>query len=218
MAVLKYHDGAGWEPVVSALQGPTGPTGVAVGLPTGGATGAVLTKTSTTDYATEWGIPGKILQVVQTVKTDTFTTSSNSYVNVTGLSATITPQSNTNKILIFGQISHGLGNNNGYGAFKITRGDTDIYLGDAAGDRVRGVFGGDSGGETVAQQERRKLISESIIFLDSPNTSSSITYNLKVRQTRDTGSPVNINMAELDTDNIQRVRGASSITLMEVAI
>lgn len=24
MAVLKYHDGVGWEPVVSALQGPTG--------------------------------------------------------------------------------------------------------------------------------------------------------------------------------------------------
>lgn len=27
MAVLKYHDGVGWEPVVSALQGPTGPAG-----------------------------------------------------------------------------------------------------------------------------------------------------------------------------------------------
>lgn len=54
MAVLKYHDGTGWEPVVSALQGPTGPTGVAVGLPTGGATGASLIKSSSTDYATEW--------------------------------------------------------------------------------------------------------------------------------------------------------------------
>jgi hypothetical protein len=27
VAVLKYHDGTGWEPVASALQGPTGPTG-----------------------------------------------------------------------------------------------------------------------------------------------------------------------------------------------
>jgi hypothetical protein len=57
VAVLKYHDGTGWEPVVSALQGPTGstgPTGVAVGLPTGGATGASLIKSSSTDYATEW--------------------------------------------------------------------------------------------------------------------------------------------------------------------
>ena len=26
MAVLKYYDGSAWEPVVSALQGPTGPS------------------------------------------------------------------------------------------------------------------------------------------------------------------------------------------------
>ena len=59
MAVLKYYDGSDWEPVVSALQGPTGPTGatgVATGLPTGGVTGAVLAKTSTTDYATQWSV------------------------------------------------------------------------------------------------------------------------------------------------------------------
>jgi hypothetical protein len=40
MAVLKYYDGTDWEPIVSALQGPTGPIG-----PTGptGATGATGT-------------------------------------------------------------------------------------------------------------------------------------------------------------------------------
>jgi hypothetical protein len=59
MPILKYYDGSDWEPVASALQGPTGvtgPTGVATGLPTGGVTGAVLAKTSTTDYATEWDV------------------------------------------------------------------------------------------------------------------------------------------------------------------
>jgi hypothetical protein len=44
MAVLKYYDGASWEPVVSALQGPTGPTGSDATMtgPTGptGATGS----------------------------------------------------------------------------------------------------------------------------------------------------------------------------------
>jgi hypothetical protein len=41
MAVLKYYDGDSWEPVVSALQGPTGPTGAAstVTGPTGPAGG-----------------------------------------------------------------------------------------------------------------------------------------------------------------------------------
>ena len=38
---------------------------------------------------------GKILQVISTTKTDSFSTNSNSYVDITGLSATITPQSGT---------------------------------------------------------------------------------------------------------------------------
>ena len=39
---------------------------------------------------------GKILQVVSTTKTDPFSSSSTSYVDVTGLSATITPASSSN--------------------------------------------------------------------------------------------------------------------------
>ena len=43
---------------------------------------------------------GKILQVLQTVKTDTFTTTSTSFVDVTGLSVSITPATTSSKILI----------------------------------------------------------------------------------------------------------------------
>ena len=39
MAVLKYYDGSDWEPVASALVGPTGPTGVAGATGATGATG-----------------------------------------------------------------------------------------------------------------------------------------------------------------------------------
>jgi len=38
---------------------------------------------------------GSVLQVVQTNKTNSFSTSSGSYVDITGLSATITPTSST---------------------------------------------------------------------------------------------------------------------------
>jgi hypothetical protein len=43
MAVLKYYDGTDWEPVASALQGPTGPSITGATGPTGttGATGTV---------------------------------------------------------------------------------------------------------------------------------------------------------------------------------
>ena len=43
---------------------------------------------------------GKVLQVVSTTKTDTATTSSTSYSDISGLNLTITPSSASNKILI----------------------------------------------------------------------------------------------------------------------
>lgn len=47
MPVLKYYDGATWQPVASALQGPTGPSVTGATGPTG-ATGAVTTDAAVT--------------------------------------------------------------------------------------------------------------------------------------------------------------------------
>ena len=44
---------------------------------------------------------GKILQVVSALKTDAFTTTSTTFVDVTGVSVSVTPTSATSKILIF---------------------------------------------------------------------------------------------------------------------
>ena len=46
------------------------------------------------------GVGGKVLQVVSTVKTDTFTTSSGTFTDLTGMSVSITPSSASNKVLI----------------------------------------------------------------------------------------------------------------------
>ena len=43
---------------------------------------------------------GNIIQVVQSFKGDTFTTTSSTFVDVTGLSVSITPSSSSNKILV----------------------------------------------------------------------------------------------------------------------
>ena len=43
---------------------------------------------------------GAVLQVVSTAKTDTFSSSTGSYIDITGLSVSITPSSTSNKILI----------------------------------------------------------------------------------------------------------------------
>ena len=50
---------------------------------------------------------GSILQVVSTTKTDTFTSTSTSMVDITGLSATITPSSTSSKILVMASVASG---------------------------------------------------------------------------------------------------------------
>jgi hypothetical protein len=153
---------------------------------------------------------GTILQVVSTDKTDTFTTTSTTYTAVTGLSATITPRSTDSKILIVTQITHGFGNSTGFGHFKVTGGNTSSYVGVTAGSRIAGVFGG-----LTNETTPNISLSGSIVYLDSPATTSAVTYGVEVRQAL-TGSVV-INRSVNDSDGAQTTRGASSITLMEVA-
>ena len=43
---------------------------------------------------------GKILQVIQTVKTDTWSSTAASFTDISGMSLSITPTSTSNKILI----------------------------------------------------------------------------------------------------------------------
>jgi hypothetical protein len=62
--------------------------------------GATLTNSGT---ATGFG---KVLQVVSTTKTDTFTTSSTSLTDLTGMSASITPSSTSNKILVLSSLTY----------------------------------------------------------------------------------------------------------------
>ena len=153
---------------------------------------------------------GKIAQVVSTAKTDTFTTSSQTYTTVTGLTATITPSATSSKVLINAQVSFSLAEGSGgLGFFKVTRGGTDIYIGDAASARIRTVFGGRN--QILGDLT---LLSGSIQFLDSPSSTSALTYQVEARGVD--GASVYVNRAGSDQDISNRPRGASSITLMEV--
>jgi hypothetical protein len=161
---------------------------------------------------------GKILQVVSVNKTDAnFTTTSTTYLNVTGLSATITPSSTSSKILVMAQITYGGGNNGGGGHFKVVRGGSDVsYLGDATGNsRVRNVFGGSDSGVGVAHEPAFRTWSNPITFVDSPNSTSALTYTVQTRNV-DSGA-VYVNRTERNTDSVRNSIGASSITLIEVA-
>ena len=50
-------------------------------------------------------VGGGVIQVVQSIKTDTFSTTSQSFVDITGLSAIITPTRSDSKIIIHYSVS-----------------------------------------------------------------------------------------------------------------
>lgn len=150
-----------------------------------------------------------VVQVKSTAKTDTFTTTSATFVDVTGLTVSITPTSASNKILIVAQIAHGIGEATPWGHFKLNGGNTSNYVGNTAGSRISAVFGGFSN-----YSGQNTLNSSSIVYLDSPATTSATTYAVQVRA--GTSGSVRVNYSSTDSDNASVTRGASSITVFEV--
>ena len=155
---------------------------------------------------------GKILQVLSTTKTDTFSTTSGSKVDVTGLSLAITPSSSSNKILITGRLNIGLVRTAPYlYPIFILRGSTEIGIHDAASNRTRAHTGGQW---PCASSD--PTVDYSIEFLDSPSTTSETTY--KVQIFSESGGTAYVNRGnEADGDSSITGRFASTFTLMEIA-
>jgi hypothetical protein len=155
------------------------------------------------------GMGGKILQVVQTVKSDTFSSTSTSFADVTGLSATITPSSTSNKILVTVSISHGRSSAI-LNHFKLLRGTTDIAIGDTGGSGTRSTIGSYLGSADSVSD----LITSTIQFLDSPSSTSSTTYKIQTK-VQASGGTSYVNRS--GSDGIYGARTISTITLMEIA-
>jgi hypothetical protein len=147
-----------------------------------------------------------IKQVVQTVKTDTFVTSSATFVDVTGLAVTITPSTNTSKVLVIVQLTTAESQDGALGFWKVVGGNMGTYIGNTEGTRTRAVTGGHTRGETNGGMQ-----SQSIVYLDSPATGSAVTYQVQAGI-----NDCYLNRASGDGDGPSRGRGASSITAIEV--
>ena len=75
------------------------------------------------------GLGGKVLQVVQATKTNTFESTSTSFVDITDYNVAITPSSSSNKILIQGflTVSGNTWSTTGL-YFQLVRGSTNILM------------------------------------------------------------------------------------------
>jgi hypothetical protein len=157
---------------------------------------------------------GKILQVVSATKTDTQTFSTQGNFDITGLSVSITPSSASNKILVIYTVNVGP-TEGGYSAgVSIVRGSTEIFIGDAAGNR-RQVSTFTSISNTGGGTDYN-LVNANGTHLDSPNTTGATTYKMIARNFH--SQNLHINRSRIDSDSDVVSRTASSITVMEVAL
>lgn len=148
-----------------------------------------------------------VVQVKSATKSDTFSMTSSTFADVTGLSVSITPTSASNKVFVIVTLNFTTTGAPQAG-FRLVRDSTDIGLGDAAGSRLRVVTGG-------YQQAASLLHRASMSFLDSPATTSATTYKVQMNSTDNTNL-VYINRSVTDTDSASFMRGSSTITVFEV--
>jgi len=165
-----------------------------------------ITGLTTTGISAVQKLPaGTVLQVVQGVKSDrqTFSLTDNSYQDISSLSASITPTSSSNKILVLVTIG-------GCGAsvtsdllFRIVRGSTTIALGDSGVTYLSSI--------AIRTSSNELTSTPAINFLDSPATTSSTTYKIQIGATGNYTGGVNLRT------NSNVFGSISTITLMEIA-
>jgi hypothetical protein len=172
-------------------------------LPAAFVSGNVLTAAQLNDLRGAF----RVLQVVSTTKTDTFSTSSTTYTDVTGLTATITPSSTSSKILVVATCL-GAGTPGSTTAnFRLARGGTGIAIGDAgASNQIRVT-------SFVTAVDRPESVA--MCTLDSPSTTSATTYS--VQMCNEGQSTAYLNRSQSDGNFAANVRGSSTITVMEIS-
>tara|TARA_Y100001937_G_C7039302_1_gene293861 strand:- start:356 stop:901 length:546 start_codon:yes stop_codon:yes gene_type:complete len=151
---------------------------------------------------------GKVGQVVQTVKTDVFSTTSSSFVDVTGLTASITPSATSSKVLVTVNLCVSSSDNSI--STLLFRDSTQIALGDASSSKTR-CFGGSAYSGHVGDTTHMPYNTN---FLDSPNSSSQVTY--KIQGAAIGGGTLYYGRGTSDTDNSQHARTINIITLTEI--
>lgn len=159
---------------------------------------------------------GGVKQLKQTLKTSSFTSSSGSYVDVTGLSVTITPSSASNRILVMCNASLTAENQaGGLGYLKM----------------IRNVGGGgfselaestDSGSYTHGHAEIEfntayghvGSVPLNFLYFDNPNTTSAVIYKMSAK-TNGSGTMVLGRSGRADTSS-QDIKHATQLIAMEI--
>ena len=193
-------------------------TGINVGgLPNGIVDTDMLANNAVTDAKSSI-TTGKIVQVVHVDKSDYFSTTSTSHTDITGMTASITPTSASNYILVEFRLVCSGGDNN-YSTLRIQR---QIAGGSYGNPSVitsgsNSSDAGHSGADTEVSYGQYKTYNRVCRIKDQPNTTSQVNYKIQVRS-QSSGFVLNrTGHSSAGNTSSSQGEGTSSITLMEVA-
>ena len=155
---------------------------------------------------------GKVLQTLQTFTNTVQTISGTSFTDITNMSKAITPAATTSKVLITVCVNYST-STDGFPAFKLLRDST--WIGESTsidpGQETTFMAAVPGGGAGIPTQ----MGLATYVYLDSPSTTSEVTYKLQVSPMRTTSRTVEINQAITQNDNNQ-CSGTSTITVQEI--
>ena len=164
---------------------------------------------------------GSVLQV-QTVTSEAQTSVSGvSFSDF--MSVAITPKFSSSKIHISCSINLSAQNTTGgstdqgirYSGVKLFRDSTQIAVNsNTSGNRTAVWFSANTVGQTT--NEAYRMANNSGQFLDSPSSTSAITYKVQIGQSNQTSSFVVANTSPIDDNGSYTHHGVSQLTLMEI--
>ena len=156
---------------------------------------------------------GSVLQVVQDIETAASSEDlSVGAFSAAILSASITPSSASSKILVICSLNLATETTTAGAAALIKRGSTSIGLGDAAGGGTQATGGG------FGSSVNGRIISNiAMTILDSPSTTSSVTYTAHGKTGLNGTAFLFWNREQQSTTNSSHNRVSSTLTLMEIA-
>ena len=157
-------------------------------------------------------LTGSILQIKSFTLTSATSSTADGFVD-TGLQLAITPSSASSKILITGFINVGASYFKTY--IRLLRDSTVLSIGDSASNRPQVYSGTHPGG---SDWDAYAVTSIALNLLDSPNTTSPVTYKVDFRPYDHSATASHINRSASDRDNADYdERSISVMTLQEIA-
>lgn len=159
---------------------------------------------------------GAVLQVVQTVSSAQTSYTGTSFQTVSSLTTSITPTSATSKILVLLNMSWGL-QDNSYAFLKLQRNGSDISgaKGSATGTQTAAGIELLMAVNTGTQQQH--AYNSTFMYLDSPASTSSISYSLVVSAQQVGSLTMYLNRGYTISGDTNNIAAVSTMTLMEIA-